>query len=202
VITTCSSVSETIYEECWVDLSLKYIHFLRITKDTFLNQPFSSSSYGKQINQLSFDGPCSSAELLSALEYFQETPSVVLGHGFFTPDEQKEEIMTDTYSLPPGLKFPTIKSLVINCNVNKYNTLNDSDQLIVDSKTISALETVGEVLCNLTYCDLTLPNTPEIEEALTIFIASISCKGQKTVYYSNKQVKFPLMNYFTTSYKL
>jgi len=88
-----------------------------------------------------------------------------------------------------GFKFPEIKSFEAHCNIVKYDTLNNSDQLVIDSKAISLLLLAGEALCNLTYCDLTLPNTPEIEDALTTFIGNIFCKGQKTVDYANKQVR-------------
>jgi len=143
-LTSCSFLSDTIFEESWIDSSLRYIQLLRITKDTFKNQPILDSSYEKQIYHLSFDGPCSSTEMISALEYFKETSSVVFGHGYFTSDEFNEH-MTETSMNWNGLKFPDNESFEVHCSIEKYNTLNNSDQLVIDSKAISLLLLASEV---------------------------------------------------------
>jgi len=181
-------MSDTIFEECWIGSTLQYIHLFRITNETFSNQPFLEPSYGNHIKQLSFEGPCSTEQLLSTLDYFQETPSVVFGHGFFTADEYNNE-MGDNSPHSRLLQFPNIKLFQAHCNVKKYNKLNELDQQTINFKTIYLLKVASKVLRNLTYCSLTLPNTPEIEEALNIFVGRISAiiLGQKTVDYANKQ---------------
>jgi len=136
---TYSSIADTIFEECWIDSTLQYIHLLRITNKTFTNQPFLDPSYGKNIKQLSFEVLCSSRELLSSLQQFQETPSVVFGHGFFNADEFNHEI-GDNSPRSPSFKFPNINLFQAHCNVKKYNKLSEFDQQKINCKTISLLK--------------------------------------------------------------
>jgi len=182
--------SNTVLEESWIDSHLTAIHLLRITKNTFNTFPFINSSYGKDVTKITFEGPCSTKAVVSALEYFEKTPVVEFRSEFFTYKEFVEDKLP-TLAFLNNYKSPLkIESLKINCDVKEHNKLPESEQKPINSKIVFLLQLAVDRIHNLKYCNLSLPKTREIDEKLADFILRMSCKGEKRVDYAKKQVCF------------
>jgi len=161
---------------------------MRIFEETFASPPFQDSSYGKEITKLSFEGPLVPKLILRALEYFDSICSLEFGHGFFINDVDVKEMDELNMDSPITVKLPKLNSFTINCDVKSYIEMKESDKNKMHSKIIFLLKFASDNFKDLNCCDLLLPNTSEVDEALNSFIAASSCKGQKTVDYSNRQV--------------
>jgi len=180
------SSSDTILEEHWTESStLSAITLLRITSVTFDKHPFIDPSYGKDTTKLSFEGPCSFKALSKALEYFPGIHTLEFGTGFFiTQDFDREEEL----DVPTIMELPRIKSLSVNVDVERYDKMEEIEKTRVHLKIISLLDSFNGRLKALDYCNLSIPNTSEVESHLTAFIIGNNSKGEKWVDYAKKQV--------------
>jgi len=188
---TSVSLSATIIEECWTESNtLTAIRLLRISNPSFDNHPFLDPSYGREVSKLSFEGPCSSKTISKALETFPAIQTLELGPEFFLPEDfhDQDDLISSCPVIPPGKDFPRIKSLSMNCDVHKYLELEVLQQKQLDLRIISLLDLASEGMKTLTFCSLSLPNTPKIDSHLKTSIENSLRKGEKTVDYENKEV--------------
>jgi len=119
--------------------------------------------------------------MLRALEYFDTIHTLEFSPGFFMNYVDEEEIDELNMDSPITVKLPKLNSFTINCDVKSYIKLEESDQAKIQSKIMFLLKVASDNFKDLNCCNLLLPNSSEVDKTLNSFIATSSCKGQKTV---------------------
>jgi len=179
------SSADTVFEEQWTESTLTSISLLRITSSTFDNPPFFDSSYGKDVTKLSFEGPCTPKAVSMALEYFSAVHTLEFASGFFIHEDfDPEEV--ETFPVP-RMEFPRIKSLSVNYDSERYDKMKEEKREQMHLRLICILNVFSGGLKALDYCNLSVPNTSELDDNLNSFIiANGSRKG--ITDYANNQV--------------
>jgi len=189
---TSSSLSDTVIEEHWTQSTLTSISLLRITSSSFKHHPFlTDPSYGKDVTQLTFEGPCSPNAISRALETFPGVQSLEFAPGFFIYEDFGSDCKLPYYHPEHRKAFPRIKSLTIKCDVKKYFKMTSEDKTssMINFRIVSLLKVAIDGFKHLNHCSVTLPNNiAKVDENLDILIGNGPCEGQKWTEDANNVV--------------
>jgi len=165
---------------------------LRISNASFSTLPcFLDFSYGNDVTKLSFEGPCSPKTISRALETLPAIETLEFNNGFFIHQDfhDEDELPSSSPEVLTPKDFPRIKSLRVNCDIEKYLEMEEFQQKTLDLRIVSLLDLASEGMTTLTSCSLSLPNTSKIDNHLKTFIEKSLGKGERTVDYANNEAR-------------